>query len=107
MKKLLWSLVLIVIVSFAVWSKDPIYDTVNFIIGGTIPGTKLSIGFWSMLGIAGAILLVIRSGLQSLKLQMLAHTATEIKAGEAKKEFETSHNFEFDRSKRSVIAARN
>lgn len=107
MKKLLWASILIAVVSFIVWSNNPIDDTMNFIIGGTVPGTKHSIGFWSMIGFIGLILLAIRSAFRGLKLQMLAHTAREIKAEEAKKDFEASSNFEFDRSKRSVIAARN
>ncbi len=106
MRKVLWVSVLMAIVGFIVWSKNPLDDTMNFIIGGSIPGTKHSIGFWSMLGVAGLILTIIHHAYKDLKLQMLAQTAKEIKAEEAKKEFQDSHNFEFDRSKRSVIAAR-
>ncbi len=106
MKRILWGVTVFLVISFIVWSKNPIDDTVNFIIGGTIPGTKNSIGFWPMIGLATTTLVFIKKAFASLKFQMLAHTATEIKSEAAKKEFEEAHNYEFDRSKRSVIAAR-
>ena len=107
MKKFFWAMVLVAVICFCAWSKNPLDDAVNFIIGGSIPGTKASIGFWSTIAVAAFILIAIKSAFSSLKLQMLAHTAKEIKAEEAEKEFEDSNNFQFDRSKRSVIAARN
>lgn len=100
-------MILMPIIGFIIWSKDPLNDVVNFVIGGTIPSTKHSIGFWSMILLSSVILFILNTILKGLKLQMLAHTAAQIKAEEAKKDFETSHNFEFDPSKRSVIAARN
>ncbi len=106
-KKLLWGVIVVAVIGFIVWSKNPLDDTVNFIIGGSVPNSDLSIGFWSMAGIILLILLVILKAISNLKLQMLAATAKQIKSEEAKKEFEDSNNFEFDRSQRSVIAARN
>lgn len=107
MRKLLWAIVLSAVVGFIVWSKNPLDDTVNFIIGGSIPGSEISIGFWSMVGIILLIILIILKAIANLKLQMLEATSKQIKSEEAKKEFEDSNNFEFDRSQRSVIEARN
>lgn len=106
MKKIAWAAALAAIVSFIVWSGDPLNDTVNFIIAGSIPGTNVSIGLWSTLCLAVLLLWLVRLGYQKVKLQMLEQTAKQIKTEQAKNEFESSHKTEFDRSQRSVIAAR-
>lgn len=106
MKKLLWASIVVAIVSFVVWSSDPLNDSVNFIIAGSIPGTDLSIGLWSTLLLAVFLLWLVHLGFKKARLQMLEHTAKQIKSEEAKAEFKEAHDGEFDRSKRSVIAAR-
>lgn len=102
----MWALVLVAIIGLAFWSNDPINDTVNFIIGGSIPGTKLALGFWPMIGVIAGILLLIRRGLRHTHLQMLENTAKQIRAEEAKTEFKNQNSSEFDPEQRSVIAAR-
>lgn len=105
MKKLLLCGVLLAIVSFIVWSSDPLNDTVNFIIAGSVPGTDFSIGLWSTIALATALLWAVYRGFKRTQLQMLEQTAKQIKTEQAQNEFEGSHKTEFDRSKRSVIAA--
>lgn len=106
MKKATWVSVLTATVGFMVLSNDPLNDTVNFIIAGSIPGTNLSIGFWSTLLLAAILLWCVHLGFKKAKLQMLEHTATQIKAEQAKAEFEDSNKTQFNRKNRSVIAAR-
>ena len=106
MKRWLWAGFLIAIISFMIWSKDPLNDVVNFIIGGSIPGTQVSIGFWSAIGLALFILLLIHRGIKNARLEMLEHTAKQIKAEQAQAEFKESSSPEFDSKRRSVIAAR-
>lgn len=105
MKKIVWGSILVVVVSFMVWSKDPLNETVNFIIAGNVPGTSISIGFWSTLLLAAIMLWLVTLGFKKAKLQMLEHTAKEIKKAEAEKEFQETNSGIFDRSKRSVISA--
>lgn len=109
MKKLVWALVVVAIVSFIVWSKSPLDDTMNFIIGGSIPGTKTSLGFWPMMLVAGSILLLIRRGIKNAQFRMLESTAKSVKAEKIQAEFEQQNSSEinFDRRNRSVIAAPN
>ena len=103
---MLWAGILIAIISFIVLSKDPLNDTVNFIIAGSIPGTHVSIGFWSVIGLALSILWFIHRGVKNTRLQMLEHTATQIKTERAKDEFKQTNSVESDKKRRSVIAAR-
>lgn len=105
MKKALWASAVLAIIGFVTWSSDPLNDVANFIIAGSIPGTDTSIGLWSTLLLAAVLLLLVRLGFKHASLQMLEHTATQIKAEEAQAEFKSAHEGEFDRSKRSVIAA--
>jgi len=104
MKKVFWAIVLVAIIGFMMWSKDPLNDVVNFIVAGSIPRTQLSLGFTASVGtMLGLTWLVVR-GLKNLHTQMLAHTAkqTETKLTNVSEEAEI---IEFDRTKRSVIAA--
>ncbi len=105
MKKIVWGSILVAIVSFIVWSKDPLNEAVNFIIAGSVPGTNISIGLWSTLLLAVFLLWVVSRGFKRTKLQMLEHTAHEIKKTQAETEFKETYSGDFDRSKRSVIAA--
>lgn len=105
-KKIVWALVLVAIIGLMVWSNDPIDDTMNFIIGGSIPGTKLALGFWPTIGVIGTVLLLIHRGLRHTRLQMLENTAKQIKSENAKNEFRNQNSGEFDPKQRSVIAAR-
>lgn len=106
MKKALWASVVLAIVSFAMWSKDPLNDVAIFIIAGTIPGTNFSFGFWSTLALAGILLWAVYRALKRQQQLMIEQHTKYNKIERAKKEFEQSHSIEFDRSQRSVIAAR-
>lgn len=105
MRKVFWAVLLIAIVSFTIWSKDPLNDVVNFIIGGIIPKTNVSIGFWGTIAIATGVLYAVRRAIKNTRLQMLENTAKQIKAEELSSDFESKSAIEFDHSKRSVIAA--
>jgi|GEM_PF-3996939 len=106
MKRALYTGIVLAIIGFIMWSKHPLNDTMNFIIGGSIPGTKYAIGFWSFLPVIGLTLYFVHRGIKNLRLQMLENTAKQIKAEQVKSDFESSSNASFDPSQRSVIAAR-
>lgn len=107
-KQWYWAVLLIALCAFCTLSNDPLNDFVNFLIGGSIPGTHFSIGFWSTIAFAGALLFGLLKIFRGLKLQMLEHTANQIKAEQAKQDFAKNNSgdsFTFNRSQRSVIAA--
>ena len=91
MKKLRTIIVMSFILSYILLSNNPIDDTMNFIIGGSIPGTKFAIGFWPSVGIILIIAWLIKKYIQSLKLQMLEHTAKQIKSENSLKEFSDTY----------------
>lgn len=98
-------IVMVAIVGFVVWSHDPIDDTVNFIIGGSIPGTNLALGFWQTVLCIALLLWVIKRMIAKVRLQLLEQTASQIKAEKMKEEFTERHTVTFDPKQRSVIAA--
>lgn len=87
MQKLYTALILGLFIGFILWSNNPIDDTMNFVVGGTIPGTKSSLGFWPMIGIITGLLWLLMRFTRHLKLQMLEHTAKQITAEKARDEF--------------------
>lgn len=101
-KKIVWGLILVAAVSYVVLSNDPLNDTVNFIIAGSIPGTKISIGFWSTMLVAGALLFIIRRAVKNAQHTMIA---SEIEKKKRTKEMKEATELEFDHSKRAIIAA--
>jgi hypothetical protein len=105
MKKMVWLSVILGIIGFATLSNDPLNDTANFIIAGSVPGTDISIGLWSTLLLAFMLLWVVNLGFKKARLQMLEHTATQIKNEEEKIQFKESNSGESINSGRSVIAA--
>jgi uncharacterized membrane protein len=105
MKKLATALFVAAVVGFILWSHDPIDDTVNFIIGGSIPGTTYALGFWQTIGLIALLLLGLKRIVTSLRLQFLENTAKQINAEKIKQEFAEQHNVTFDPKMRSVIAA--
>lgn len=104
-KKITWVIVLVAVAWFVTWSNDPINDTANFIIAGSIPGTSLSIGLWSTLLLSALLFWLVWLGIKHANLQMLEHTAQQIKKDQAETDFHESTGFTFDTTKRSVIAA--
>lgn len=106
MKKILWGSILVAVISFMAWSKDPLNDTVNFIIAGNIPGTSISFGFWSTLFLAFGLLWIVLRSFKNQRQKMIEHHTAQNKTEQMKKEFEDSNKIEFDKTKRSVIAAR-
>lgn len=109
MKRAVWALVLVAIVSFVVWSSNPLDDTMNFIVGGSIPGTKASLGFWPMMGVIGLVVLGIRRGIKNAQLRIIEESTKHNKNERAHAEFkdQNSGDIQFDRKNRSVIAAPN
>lgn len=105
MRKVMWTIVVIAVVSFIILSNNPIDETVNFIIGGEIPHTNMVLGFWPSIGFVGIVLWLIRRGLSNLHLEMISHTAKEITAETEKREFKESHASDETQKNRSVIAA--
>lgn len=105
MKKIVWVSSILLIIGFARLSNDPLNDIANFIIAGSIPGTSASIGLWSTLLLALILLWIVNLGFRKARLQMLEHTAAQIKAEEEKLRFKESNSGEASQLSRSVIAA--
>lgn len=91
MNKLRASLIVGSILSYIKIANNPIDDAMNFIIGGSIPGTKLAIGFWPSIGLILLTVWLIKKYVSSIKLQMLEHTAKDIKAENKRKEFSENY----------------
>ncbi len=106
MKKVVWALVMASVISFLIWSKNPLDEVANFIIGGEVPGTKLVLSFWPSIGLATITLWLVKRWVKSLRVQMLSHTAQEINSEKAQAEFKEAHDSnEFNHKNRAVIAA--
>ena len=103
MKKIIWASIVSGVILFTVISKDPLNEAVNFLLTGTIPGTNLSIGFWSTMLVAVVALLLIYRGIKNAHHRMIV--------AQIEKKESTAHSspmlqeVEFDRTQRSVIAA--
>jgi hypothetical protein len=80
------------VITFVLWSKNPIDDTMNFILGGTIPGTKTALGFWPMIGMITILIRLLVRFIGNLKLQMLEHTAKQIMTEKARDEFTENYS---------------
>jgi len=91
-RKLYFLIILGLLVTYVTWSKNPIDDTMNFILGGTIPGTKTALGFWPMIGMIIAMFGLLIRFVGHLKLQMLEHTAKQIKTEKALDKFTQSYD---------------
>lgn len=102
MKKIILGVIGIAITTFVMLSNDPLNDTVNFIIAGSIPGTKFSIGFWSTMLLAAVFLLIIRRAVKNARHKMQVF---EVKKSKVEKSAQETNELEFDHSKRSIIAA--
>lgn len=106
MRKLLWAGVVLLIVSFAMWSKDPLNDVVSFIMSGSIPKTNIELGFWQTLGLVGVFSGFLYAASKALQFEMLARKAADITAEQAKQDFkEHSDPESVTPKKHSVIAA--
>jgi len=103
MKKIVWGIVLVSVISFVVFSSDPLNDVANFIIGGSIPGTNKSIGVWSTLLLVGILLWLVRLGFKRASLQVIEHQTKQTKA--EKESTDSSYVGQFNPKQRSVIAA--
>lgn len=78
MKWLKRLIIAVVVMGFIIMSNDPLGDTAGFIIGGLVPGTNISLGFWPSVLI---ILLLIHSvyrWMKSLHFEMLESIAGDI-----------------------------
>jgi len=108
MKKVFWVGLVVATAGYIASLPSPLNDTFNFIIGGTIPGTSRSLGFWPFMSLVLiAIVLLIRF-LHTIRLQMLEGKAKQIKAEQLKEQSQLTAATEevtFDLKQRSVIAA--
>lgn len=106
MKKVVWFLAITLVVGFIILSNNPVDEIMNFIIGGSIPGTKIVLGFWPSLGLIALLLWLVRRAASRMRLQMMKRTTEEIKIENAKIDFQNTNNPEQKHKNRSVIAAR-
>lgn len=105
MKKVRTIFFIMAIVGYVVWSHDPIDDTMNFIIGGIVPGTDIVLGFWHTVLMICLFGWAIKRTITAIRLQLLEHTAQQITKEKMKEEFSAQHAVTFDKNQRSVIAA--
>lgn len=106
MRKLLWTGVLLSIVSFAMWSKDPLNDVVSFIMSGSIPRTNINLNFWQTIGLTGILSGVLFAASKAIQFEMLARKASDITEERVKQEFKEHGDPQSVSGKnRSVIAA--
>lgn len=104
MKKVAWGIIVALIIGYLVLSSDPLNEVVNFIIAGSIPGTTVSIGFWSTMLLVGIFMIVIYRAVKNAQHKMIVSEVQKAKTSKAEDE---SSEITFDHTKRSVIAARN
>lgn len=105
MKKVRTILFAMAIMGFVVWSHDPIDDTANFIVGGSVPGTKIVLGFWPTIGFIGILFWILKRAITSIRLQLLEHTAKQISAEKMNQDFKEKNTAVLEPSQRAVIAA--
>ncbi len=106
MRKMLWIGAVLLVVGFAMWSKDPLNDVVSFIMSGSIPKANIELNFWQTLGLVGVFSGLLVAASKALQFEMLARKAADITAEEAKRDFkERSDPESIATKKRSVIAA--
>lgn len=91
MKKLGFVVLISLIILFMMLSNDPLNDTVNFLIAGSIPGTTLALGFWPTMGIVLALCYGLKKYIDHLKDQLIQQTAEQISEENVKKEFQETY----------------
>ena len=107
MKKIVWGMVVVAIIMFITLSKSPLDAVMNFVVGGVVPGTKASLGFWPMMVLSGLFVLALFRTLKNMRFSMLENTANQIRSEQSAKEFKEKNSSEvyYDKKQRSVIAA--
>lgn len=105
-KKLLGIFILVAIILYVTQIHDPLNSFVSFIIAGVVPGTNIMLGLWPTLGVGMIALWLLSKIIKYVRLQMLEHTANQIKAERLKAEFKENSQHEFEGKNRAVIAAR-
>lgn len=106
MRKMLWTGAVLLIVGFAMWSKDPLNDVVSFIMSGSIPRSDIVLNFWQTVGVVGVCSALIVAAGKAVQFEMLGRKAADIKEEQAKQEFKDQSDPEPTASKNhSVIAA--
>ncbi len=106
MRKMLWIGVVLIIVSFAMWSKDPLNDVVSFIMSGSIPRTTIELNFWQTIGIVAIFSVLFFATAKGVQFEMLDHKATDIRAEKAKQDFKTDNDPEYSTSKNNAVSAK-
>ena len=107
MKKFLLITIVTITTGFIILSNDPLNDIINFVIGGTIPGTKIALGFWPTIGILLILCIVLLKSISAVRLQILEHTANEIKSNNTQSKYnKTSDDYDQDIKLRNAILGR-
>lgn len=83
---------------------DPINALTSFIIGGTIPGTGIVLGWWPMVTLAFFCLILIYRAVRKLQLKALEQTSLMIVAEKRAEKFKHQNSGVSSKNK-SVIAA--
>jgi hypothetical protein len=71
------TLIIAVVVGFIILSKDPLGDVAGFIIGGLIPGTNISLGFWPSILLVLLLVHWVYIWVKSLHFEMLESIARD------------------------------
>jgi hypothetical protein len=107
MKKrmLFWVTVLTTVVTFSIVD-DPLKILLNFIIGGLIPNTEISLGLFPSIAVMAGILLLVQRWTRKIRLESMARTALEVKEERTKTELlAKEHSGKTEPRNNSVIAA--
>lgn len=83
---------------------DPLNALTSFIIGGSVPGTQIVLGWWPMIIFAIICLFTIYRGIKRLRFLALEQTARTIVAEKRAQEFKNQNSGVSSKNK-SVIAA--
>lgn len=103
MNKLRASLIIGTFIGYIKISSNPIDDAMNFIIGGSIPGTKIAIGFWPSTILILLTIWLIKRYVSSIRLQMLEQTAKDIKSENKRKEFSENYGVTDKKLQKAIL----
>ncbi len=84
---------------------DPLRTLTEFIIAGVVPGLNISLGLFPSLGVTLFVFWLLRRWLRSIRLEMLAHTASQIGKEKVKSDFMARNSGEPKTARSSSVIA--
>ena len=90
---------------FIVLSNDPLNDTVNFLIAGSIPGTNIALGFWPTIGLVAIMIFGIKIYLNHLNDEYIEHTAKLITEEKRQEDFKNTYGSHDPKLRNSILGS--